>query len=251
MRLLSLVFGALGLLSMLYGLAVLGTASGTSFWMVWEGAGVLALILAALFFSRLWIRIPALFRYAFWALVLAGALWILICCGLMVSRFGDRGREDPDCLIVLGSQVRTDGPSLTLRYRLDTAAAYLEDHPDIPCILSGGQGPNEPCTEAEGMRDYLTSRGIDESRLILEERSSNTIENILFSKALLPEGAGSIAIITNDFHLFRGTRLAAAQGLPNVTGIAAPSVSFYLPNNMLRECMGIAKDCLLGHMTLF
>ena len=84
MRLLSLVFGALGLLSMLYGLAVLGTASGTSFWMVWEGAGLLALILAILFFSRIWIRIPALFRYAFWVLVLAGALWILICCGLMV-----------------------------------------------------------------------------------------------------------------------------------------------------------------------
>lgn len=251
MRLLSLVFGALGLLSMLYGLAVLGTASGTSFWMVWEGAGLLALILAILFFSRIWIRIPALFRYAFWVLVLAGALWILICCGLMVSRFGDRGQEEPDCLIVLGAQVRPDGPSLTLRYRLDTAAAYLEDHPDIPCILSGGQGYNEPCTEAEGMRDYLTARGIDESRLILEKRSSNTIENIRFSKALLPEGAGSVAIITNDFHLYRGESLATAQGLPNVTGIAAPSVSFYLPNNMLRECMGIAKDCLLGNMTLF
>lgn len=251
MRLLSLVFGALGLLSVLYGLAVLGTASGTSFWMVWEGAGVLALILAALFFSRLWIRIPALFRYAFWGLALAGTLWILLCSALMVSRFGDRGQEEPDCLIVLGAQVRPDGPSLTLRYRLDTAAAYLEDHPDIPCILSGGQGYNEPCTEAEGMRDYLTARGIDESRLILEKRSANTIENIRFSKALLPEGAGSVAIITNDFHLYRGESLAAAQGLPNVTGIAAPSVSFYLPNNMLRECMGIAKDCLFGNMTLF
>ena len=169
----------------------------------------------------------------------------------MVSRFGARGQEEPDCLIVLGAQVRPDGPSLTLRYRLDTAAAYLEDHPDIPCILSGGQGYNEPCTEAEGMRDYLTARGIDESRLILEKRSSNTIENIRFSKALLPEEAGSVAIITNDFHLYRGESLAAAQGLPNVTGIAAPSVSFYLPNNMLRECMGIAKDCLLGNMTLF
>ena len=251
MRLLSLVFGALGLLSMLYGLAVLGTASGTSFWMVWEGAGILALVLAILFFSRIWIRIPAPFRYAFWGLALAGTLWILVCCGLMVSRFGDRGQEEPECLIVLGAQVRRDGPSLSLKYRLDTAAAYLKDHPDIPCILSGGQGYNEPCTEAEGMRDYLTARGIDESRLILEKRSSNTIENIRFSKALLPEGCGSVAVITNDFHLYRGTRLAQGQGLPNVTGIAAPSASYYLPNNMLRECMGIAKDCLLGNMTLF
>ena len=106
-------------------------------------------------------------------------------------------------------------------------------------------------SEAEGMKRYLESLGISQDRLILEDRSRNTIENILFFRDLLPEGCRSVCIVTNNFHLYRGLALARKQGLTDVRGIAAPSALSFLPNNMLRECFGIAKDCLKGNMTLF
>lgn len=251
MHLLTLIFGILGVLSMAYGLMVLGTASGTSFWMVWEGAGLLALVLAILFLTGYWAKIPALVRTLSISLALAGLACVLFCSFLMVSHFEDRPGEAPDCLIVLGAQIRTDGPSLSLRYRLDAAADCLREYPETLCILSGGKGPNEPLSEAEGMKRYLTELGISEDRLILEDRSRNTIENIRFSKALLPEGCRSVCIVTNNFHLYRGLALAKKQGLTGLSGIAAPSARSFLPNNMLRECFGIAKDCLQGNMDLF
>ena len=248
---LSLIFGILGVLSMAYGLVILGAASGTSFWMVWEGAGILALVLAFLFLKGYWLRIPFLLRALSGSFCLAFLLWALLCSFLMLSHFRDRAGEAPDCLIVLGAQVRENGPSLTLRYRLDAAAACLREYPDTLCILSGGRGPNEPMSEAEGMKRYLESLGISQDRLILEDRSRNTIENILFSRDLLPEGCRSVCIVTNNFHLYRGLALAGKQGLTDVRGLAAPSAPSFLPNNMLRECFGIAKDCLKGNMTLF
>ena len=98
------------------------------------------------------------------------------------------------------------------------AAEYLNAHPDIPAVLSGGQGNGENITEAECMRRQLTAMGIGESRLLLEERSTSTAENFAFSKELLrqagidPETA-VVAVVTNDFHCFRAHLIAQREGL--------------------------------------
>lgn len=114
--------------------------------------------------------------------------------------------------------------------------------------MTGGQGANEPFTEAEGMRDYLVNIGIDESRIILEPRALNTQQNIAYSKALMDSPEASVGIVTNNFHVFRGVGLAKKQGLTDTCGIAAPSNPLYLPNNVLREYFGITKDFLAGNL---
>ena len=152
-----------------------------------------------------------------------------------------------DYVIVLGAQIYEYGPSVVLRYRLDKTIEYLQENPETICIVSGGQGENEPFTEAEGMANYLMQKGIDKDRIRKEESSQNTIQNIRFSMALMEEGS-SVGIITNNFHLFRALAIAKKQGLSNCVGIPADSKAIYLPNNMLREFFGILKDFCVGNL---
>ena len=164
----------------------------------------------------------------------------------MISHMGMTADADVDDVIVLGAQVREDGPSVVLQYRLDRAISYLETHPDTVCLLSGGQGRNEPFAEAVGMAQYMEEHGICADRLILETRSLTTAENIRNCRELLPDGA-SVGIITNDFHMFRALQIAKKQGLPDVTGITAGSAKLFLPNNMLREFFAEIKFLLFTH----
>lgn len=98
------------------------------------------------------------------------------------------------------------------------------------------------------MYTYLVKIGISSDRIILEDKSTSTVENIRNSKVLLDDSYHSVGIVTNNFHTFRAVRIAKKQGLRNVSGIAAESNIFYLPNNVLRECCGILKDWLFGNI---
>ena len=116
------------------------------------------------------------------------------------------------------------------------------------CIVSGGKGANEPFSEAESMAEYLLKNGIEKSRIILEDKSTNTVENIRNSKALMDMSYRNVGIVTNNFHMFRAVQIAKAQGLKGVCGIAANSSVLYLPNNVLRECGGILKDWMMRNI---
>lgn len=166
----------------------------------------------------------------------------------MFSFFSAKGSQKLDYIIVLGAQVREDGPSVVLKYRLDAAIDYLNENSDTVCIVSGGKGANEPFSEAEGMAEYLLEKGIEEHRIILEDKSTNTVENIQNSKALMKESYNGVGIVTNNFHVFRAVQIAKVQGLEGVCGIAADSNLLYLPNNVLRECCGILKDWLMKNI---
>ena len=107
------------------------------------------------------------------------------------------------------------------------------------------------------MKQYLVRRGIPAEQILTEDRSLNTIENIRNSKAMILEQKGAegdaeiedrVGIVTNNFHVFRGVMLARHAGFRNVSGIAAYTNPFYLPNNMLRETCGILKDFLYGNL---
>lgn len=167
--------------------------------------------------------------------------------GCIISGFSKNTDKELDYIVVLGAQLKTTGPSRVLQYRLDTAYEYLTVHPDTKVIVSGGQGSNEPASEAQGMYDYLVKRGIEPDRIILEDKSVNTEQNIRFSKEFLQADTDKVGIVSNNFHVFRAVKLAKAAGYRNVVGIAAPATAFYLPNNMLREFFGVAKDFLMGH----
>lgn len=73
-----------------------------------------------------------------------------------------KGETNLDYVIVLGTQIHESGPSIVLKYRLDAAVLYLNENPGTICIVSGGQGKNEPYSEAEGMAKYLIEKGIPE-----------------------------------------------------------------------------------------
>ena len=205
-------------------------------------------VLAFLVHSHSIEKIPKMLRTVLLIAICAGALMLAVCECFVLRGFGSRAPANLDYLIVLGAQVREDGPSVVLKYRLDAAAQYLKENNSTVCIVTGGHGPNEPFPEGQGMKDYLVKAGIPADRILVEDQASNTVENIRYSKALMSSPDASAAIVTNDFHVTRGLALARKQGLTNVYAVAAPSNPLYYPNNMLREFFGLTKDFLKGNI---
>ena len=150
-----------------------------------------------------------------------------------------------DYAIVLGAKVKKDSLSLSLRYRLDAALAYANENPHVTLILSGGQGADEPMSEAEAMRRFLTDNGIEESRLILEDASTSTYENLLFSKKLLPSDVDSITIISSDFHLARAQKIAGSLDLKSDV-VAAKTPKVVEAKSVFRERIALVKTVIVG-----
>ena len=132
----------------------------------------------------------------------------------------DEAAYDADYVLVLGARCYGDRPSASLRSRLDTALGLMEES-DAVVILCGGRGSDEIAPESHIMYDYLVEQGADPGRLLIEDSSRNTIQNIENARAMLPAGA-STAVITNGFHLARAERLMARAGLDPV-GLPAPT----------------------------
>ncbi len=155
-------------------------------------------------------------------------------------------KQNPDYLIVLGAHVRPDGPCRSLRFRLDTAYQYLMKNPDAICIVSGGKGDNEPCTEAKAMARYLKRKGIAKDRILLEEHSRSTLENLRFSLRLLPAENPSVGIVTNYYHIPRSLLMAKDLGLKQVYPFPAPQYKRRLPLDLIREAGALCKYLLLN-----
>ena len=184
------------------------------------------------------------------ALVLAGALAFAALLGAVLWGAHDQIQGAPQEMIVLGCQVRQDGPSALLRDRLDETLNYWEDHGEVLIVVSGGQGPDEPTTEARAMADYLTSAGVPEDQILLEEASHNTFQNFLNSRALLDQAdidlSQGVLVVSNDFHLTRARMLAERTGFREVSTLAAPSSD--LPSRLymyVREPLALVKSFLL------
>ena len=144
-------------------------------------------------------------------------------------------------MIVLGAKVNGMSPSLSLQSRINTAARYLkENEKTIVAIVSGGQGPDEDISEAEAMRQGLVAQGIGAERIIIEDKSTSTYENMRFSKKLIPSGLDRGLLVTNDYHLYRAHLLAKQEGL-DVTGLPAKTPRVTLVKSYVREYLAILK----------
>ena len=229
-----------------YGIAVRAIGSGTAFFAVWLVLAVFFVCVAIGIHFNLWKIFPDILKKGI-SIVLAGCLAsFLIIEGLVISQMHTEGPDNLDYLIVLGAQVYKNGPSPVLKFRLDKAYEYLSANPETRCIVTGGQGSNEPFTEASCMADYLVKRGIDSGRIILEDKSTTTAQNLTNSMKLISADntTNTIGILTNDFHMFRAMQIAQAQRIPNAYGISCSSTKVYLPNNMFREYFAEIKFLL-------
>lgn len=186
-------------------------------------------------------------------------LFIVGCCIAAISLIGylllglKIGKHEhttangaTEYMIILGAKVKKNGePSLSLLMRLEAALDYLQQHEHVRVIVSGGKGPDEPQSEASVMLAYLKTNGIERSRIIVEDRSTSTYENLAFSKQLLPADAKHVTIVSNDFHLARAKRIAANLALETDT-IAAPTPKSVAWQLRLRERAALCKTYVVG-----
>lgn len=240
----------LGFLCLAYFIGIILFAGiGSNFYLIWGGLAAALLVLGFGKYTGLlerWIPVPL--RRGTFICVLLGAALFIVVEAFIVSGFFKTGEPGLDYIIVLGAQVREDGPSRVLKMRLDKAYEYLVENEETKVIVSGGQGSNEPETEAACMKDYLVSKGIGADRILLEDRSTDTSENLSFSLELIEGEGKSVGIVSNNFHIFRSVKIAQKLGYHKVEGIAATADSALLPNNMFREFFGVMKDFLMGNM---
>lgn len=171
---------------------------------------------------------------------------------MLTSKWLDEGLEPKadgthEYAIVLGAKVKKGNiPSLALQYRLDAALTYAKEYPHVKLVLSGGRGPDEDIEEAIVMRDFLLENGIDENRLLIEDKATSTYENLLFSQDILPSDINSITIITSDYHLQRAKILASKLGWESDV-VAAKTPKIVELKVRLRERVALLKAYILGN----
>lgn len=190
--------------------------------------------------GSLWIKVLL-------ALFAVGVLSFFILLGQVMGGAKDDLSGSPQTMVILGCQIHDWGPSVMLQDRLDRALDYLEDHPEMTVVVSGGQGPGEPISEAQGMADYLIDHGIARENIIMESLSHNTHQNLVYSARHLEEAGVDIktgvVIVSNGFHLTRARMLAERVGFENISTLAAPSS--HLPSRLkmyIREPLALVKS---------
>ena len=159
---------------------------------------------------------------------------------------------DLDYLIVLGAGLHGSTPSMTLSDRINGAAAYLKENPDTICVVSGGMGPGETMTEAQCMYEQLIARGIEGSRIRMEDKATSTHENLVFSMQIIEAEAGKqpvqVGILSSEYHIHRACTAAKGLGI-NPVGIPAKTSNWFLfTNYFLREIPAFWYYNLIGDM---
>lgn len=245
----AVIFWLLGACCIFYCIGISTMGFGTYFFLIWGVLGVVFLLLGALLANRdLMRRLPKWLKGICLVIFCLGVIAFCAVEGLILTEYNAKPNSGADYVIILGAQWKPQGPSNVLQRRLDKAIQYLNENPDTIVIVSGGQGSNEPISEASGMRQYLVNIGISDDRILMEDKSTNTWENMVFSGTLIDRENDRVVLVTNNFHMFRALQIAKKQGYKNVEGLAASTLTAMVPNNLLREFLGVVKDYLVGNL---
>lgn len=146
-------------------------------------------------------------------------------------------------LIVLGAKVNGEEMSLSLLYRARTALEYLKENPETIVIVTGGKGKGENITEAEALKRFFVKEGIINTRILTEQQSTSTYENIRFAKELYD--IDEAVIVSNDFHLYRAIKLADKVGIKGFP-LAAETPKVVKSTLFVREYAAILKMKIIG-----
>lgn len=196
-------------------------------------------VVLSVFWSRLGdAAAPVFCVYAAGLIGLAAAMTVIYLAGRSTA-------EGQGAVIVLGCSVKGSRPNLSLISRTRAASKFLTDNPAASAILSGGQGADEDISEARCMFELLTDMGIDGNRLMLEDKSTTTEENIRFSAELLRNMAasGEVAVATSEYHQLRAGMICRRYGLKAYKCSSKTKLRI-LPVFLLREAFAVAKEIL-------
>lgn len=143
-------------------------------------------------------------------------------------------------VIVLGCQIRGSVPSATLRARSKVATDYLKEHPNAIAIATGGQGYDEDLSEGQCIFNLMTEDGISKDRIFIEDKSTNTDQNIANAKKIIDENTFStdVAVATSEYHQYRASMICKKNGL-NASSISSRSSKRAKPTFFTREVFGI------------
>ena len=191
---------------------------------------------------------------ALWRIILIlvgiGLMYFCVVENLIISNCRTDTDADSKYVIVLGAAVYGDVPSKTLANRMIGAMDYLETHPDSKLIVSGGQGDGEDITDAECLFRYLTAHGVEPQRIIMEDRSTSTMENLQNSFAIIrslgDDPNGNVAIVSSSYHLYRAKMMAKNLGV-EAAGIAGKmGYPLVMINYYIREAFGVTHLWVFG-----
>ncbi|MGX7202025.1 hypothetical protein BCR22_05630 [Enterococcus plantarum] len=192
-------------------------------------------------------KIPALF-FSFLIFVLLSDLLFsfLFTCYLFYSWMYQMIpiKKKVDYIITLGSGITSENVPPLLKSRLDKAIEYYHKNSKAKIIVSGGQGADEPVSEAFAMKKYLLSQNIPETQILVEDQSTTTFENMSFSKKIIFEDwmvekrEPTILFSTNNYHVLRGALYARKAHL-KAEGVGAPTAMYFLPTALIREYIAL------------
>ncbi len=251
----------------------------TFFWLIF---GVMVFLAGSAVFHmyRKGQMLPKWFLLAAGSVCGIGILLFTFVLGCIIREAHLQPESGADYMIVLGARVKGSRISPLLRYRLDKALDYLSENKDTMVVVSGGKGAGEDLSEAEAMQDYLVKHGIASDRILQEDASANTDQNIRNSIQIIQEQEGirqssdygeqkHLVLVSNGFHLFRAKRLLRKQlrELPDspgggtgkqegsgdledavVEGMGARTKWYVVPNSYVREVFAVVKYKLCGQI---
>ena len=189
--------------------------------------------------------IPKWLRIAICIIIIVGITVFATMECMIISKMNSKADAGEDYIVVLGAQVRGERITKSLAKRLDAAYDYLIENEDTKVICTGGQGAGEDISEAFAEKRYLMEKGIAEDRIIMEDKSTSTYENLKFTLEIIGDKDADIAIVTNNFHVYRAVLLGKYVGFKNVDGIAGDSDNRLLLNYMVREGLALFKEFIV------
>ena len=160
-----------------------------------------------------------------------------------VSGYSDQAKGDEKALVVLGAGVKGERVGDALRRRLEATVEIWNKNPEAVIVVTGGQGPQEAIPEAVAMERWLLARGVPQDKIILEDKSTSTQENLTFAAQLLEEAGIStsepIAVVTNAFHCYRARTYAQKLGYTDIRTVPASISSTIILAAYMREVLAI------------
>lgn len=187
------------------------------------------------------IKIPKWVKVIYYVLFVSCLSFFIFIEANVIASMNAKPKENLDYVVVLGAGVVGTTPSNPLRARINEAYEYANANPDTIIVASGGQGFGEKISEAECIKQELEKRGIDGERIMLEDKSTSTIENLRFTKEIINDDNASVGIITNSFHEYRAMLIAKSEGYNDVHSVPGQTLYPVGVHYTVREFFGIVR----------